>query len=102
MAGATSSRARSASPDSTALTLDGGPGDDIVGGGDSKDVVRGGDGADIVTGGEGNDTMLWSHGDDNDVIDGNAGTDVLKAARLRRRRQLHGDRERRRGCASTS
>ncbi len=63
----------------TRLTVNGGPGNDIVGGGDSSDVVMGGDGDDIVTGGAGNDTLLWSHGDDTDAIDGNDGTDVLKA-----------------------
>ncbi|HET7845516.1 MAG TPA: CHRD domain-containing protein [Xanthomonadales bacterium] len=71
-------------------------GDDVVTGSPSADVVNGGlgvdtfignDGDDTFTGGDGNDFALlggnddvfvWSPGDDNDIVEGQAGSDVLR------------------------
>jgi Ca2+-binding RTX toxin-like protein len=70
----------------TALTLDGGAGNDIVRGGDGADLLLGGSGNDVVDGnigtdtvrgGTGNDTLQWDPGDGSDVVDGEAGDDTL-------------------------
>ncbi len=51
---------------SIALTLDGGPGDDVLQGGAGDDVLLGGDGDDILVGGPG-----------LDILDGGTGLDIL-------------------------
>ena len=70
----------------TALTLDGGTGDDRVGGGDGDDTVLGGSGNDLVdgnrgvdtvSGGSGNDHAQWDPGDGSDIVEGDSGTDTL-------------------------
>jgi Ca2+-binding RTX toxin-like protein len=69
------------------LTVDGGPGNDVITGGDGDDTLLGGDGNDIITGGRGNDTMsggagddvfVWNPGDGSDVIDGQDGADTMQ------------------------
>ncbi len=69
------------------LTIDGGPGDDVLNGGNGADVIRGGDGADTIDGQQGNDTaflgagddeFVWDPGDGSDTIEGQADTDVLR------------------------
>jgi Ca2+-binding RTX toxin-like protein len=71
----------------TALTLDGGDGNDTVLGGNGADVLRGGDGTDFVDGnqgadtadlGTGDDTFQWDPGDGSDTIDGGDGADRLR------------------------
>ncbi len=68
----------------TALTLDGGNGDDRVLGGNGADTLLGGSGNDFVDGqqgadvallGSGNDTFQWDPGDGNDTVEGQGGTD---------------------------
>ena len=70
----------------TALTLDGGEGDDTVLGGDGDDVLLGGKGDDLVDGnrgsdqaslGAGNDHFQWDPGDGSDVVEGQSGSDRL-------------------------
>jgi Ca2+-binding RTX toxin-like protein len=70
----------------TALTLDGGNGDDSVRGGDGADQLYGGSGNDLVDGnigadtlhgGSGNDHLEWDPGDGSDVLEGDGGTDTL-------------------------
>ncbi len=70
----------------TALTLDGGAGNDSITGSDGNDRLIGGDGNDIVIAargndtvslGAGNDTAVWNPGDGSDSIDGGSGTDTL-------------------------
>jgi Ca2+-binding RTX toxin-like protein len=70
----------------TALTLDGGAGNDTIIGSQGADQLLGGDGNDVVTGGRGNDTALlgngndtfiWNPGDGSDTVEGQAGTDTL-------------------------
>jgi Ca2+-binding RTX toxin-like protein len=70
-----------------AVTLDGGPGDDILTGADSNDTLNGGDGddrlvgaagADVLNGGAGNDTLVWNNGDGSDTLNGDAGNDVTE------------------------
>ncbi len=46
------------------LTLDGGPGDDVLLGGDGDDVLLGGDGDDVLIGGPGTDLLDGGPGDD--------------------------------------
>src|SRR6266446_4847767 len=48
----------------TALTLDGGAGNDTIIGSQGADQLLGGDGNDVVTGGRGNDTALLGNGND--------------------------------------
>jgi predicted ester cyclase len=68
----------------TALTLDGGNGDDRVLGGNGADTLLGGSGNDFVDGqqgtdvalmGSGNDTFQWDPGDGNDTVEGQGGAD---------------------------
>ncbi len=68
----------------TALTLDGGNGDDRVLGGNGADTLLGGSGDDFVDGqqgndvallGSGNDTFQWDPGDGNDIVEGQSGSD---------------------------
>jgi len=70
----------------TALTIDGGDGDDTVRGGNGADMLIGGRGNDDVDGNQGNDTALlgdgddrfeWSPGDASDIVDGQNGVDAL-------------------------
>jgi Ca2+-binding RTX toxin-like protein len=70
----------------TALTLDGGSGNDTIIGSQGADRLLGGDGNDTVTGGRGNDTALlgngndtfiWNPGDGSDTVEGEAGTATL-------------------------
>jgi hypothetical protein len=69
-----------------AMTIDGGGGHDTLTGGlgnatliggSGDDSVSGGDGDDTVRLGTGNDRFSWNPGDDNDVVEGEAGADVL-------------------------
>ena len=69
-----------------ALTLDGGPGADVLFGGGGDDVLIGGPGFDDVQGRKGddivdlgsdNDRFIWNPGDGNDVVDGEGGHNVL-------------------------
>ena len=46
------------------LTLDGGPGEDVLLGGDGDDVILGGDGDDVLIGGPGTDLLDGGPGDD--------------------------------------
>jgi Ca2+-binding RTX toxin-like protein len=70
----------------TALTVDGGNGDDTLGGGDGDDLLLGGGGDDHVDGNRGTDTALlgsgsdrfqWDPGDGNDTVEGQSGRDAL-------------------------
>jgi Ca2+-binding RTX toxin-like protein len=70
-----------------ALTVDGGPGNDVITGGDGNDVLIGGDGNDTINGGRGNDTLIggngndtfvWNPGDGSDVVEGQGGQDTLQ------------------------
>ncbi len=70
----------------TAITMDGGDGDDVLRGGNGADLLLGGNGHDEVDGnqgadrallGSGDDRFQWDPGDGNDTIDGQAGTDTL-------------------------
>ena len=70
----------------TALTLDGGDGDDDLRGGDGADTLLGGDGGDHVDGnigadrallGDGDDRFQWDPGDGSDVVEGQSGDDAL-------------------------
>ncbi len=72
----------------TALSLNGGDGNDSITGGDGNDVINGdlGDdsligakGADTVKGGDGDDLMVWNNGDGSDVNDGDAGIDTVES-----------------------
>jgi Ca2+-binding RTX toxin-like protein len=59
----------------SALTLDGGAGNDVMTGGDGNDRMSGGTGNDALAGGAGNDFM--SAGVGNDTVDGDGGTDTI-------------------------
>jgi Ca2+-binding RTX toxin-like protein len=70
----------------TTLTIDGGPGDDILRGGNGADLLLGGTGNDTVDGNQGTDRALlgtgadrfqWDPGDGNDTVEGEGGTDAL-------------------------
>ena len=70
----------------TALTIDGGSGDDTINSGDGADRLLGGEGNDTIRGGRGEDTALlgagddtfvWNPGDSNDIVEGQGGTDTL-------------------------
>jgi Ca2+-binding RTX toxin-like protein len=69
-----------------AITVDGGPGNDVLRGGDGNDRLIGGDGNDFVDGGRGNDTVLlgagddvfqWDPGDGSDTVEGQGGNDRM-------------------------
>jgi Ca2+-binding RTX toxin-like protein len=71
----------------TAVTLDGGNGNDTIRGTDAADTLLGGNGDDLVDGnigadrallGGGNDTFQWDPGDGSDVVEGQAGDDRLQ------------------------
>jgi Ca2+-binding RTX toxin-like protein len=68
------------------LTLDGGPGDDVINGGDGDDMLIGGDGNDTIDGNRGNDvasmgagddTFIWDPGDGSDTVEGEGGNDKM-------------------------
>jgi Ca2+-binding RTX toxin-like protein len=70
----------------TAITMDGGDGDDDVRGGNGPDVLIGGKGDDSLDGnqgvdlallGRGDDRFQWDPGDGNDTVEGQAGEDLL-------------------------
>jgi Ca2+-binding RTX toxin-like protein len=70
----------------TALTLDGGTGNDTLLGGNGNDTLLGGGGDDLVDGNQGNDTAFlgggadhfqWDPGDGSDVVEGQGGLDAL-------------------------
>ena len=70
----------------TALTLDGGEGDDDVRGANGDDTLLGGNGNDHVDGnlgadkallGAGDDHFQWDPGDASDIVEGQAGADAL-------------------------
>ena len=60
------------------LTLDGGPGDDILIGGDGNDILTGGPGDDVLIGGPGNDTLDGGGG--GDVVIQLVGSDAVTSA----------------------
>jgi hypothetical protein len=69
-----------------ALTVEGGPGDDVLDGGDNVELFVGGPGDDAVDGNRGNDSAVlgagddsfrWDPGDGSDVVEGSAGFDTL-------------------------
>ncbi|OWJ66122.1 beta strand repeat-containing protein [Inquilinus limosus] len=62
------------------LTVLGGLGADVVFGSAGADIVRGGDGNDTALLGAGDDLFGWAPGDDNDIVEGQAGTDMLDFA----------------------
>ena len=71
----------------TALTIDGGPGNDTLVGGDGADLLLGGSGNDQVNGGRGNDvallgrgrdTFTWNPGDGSDTVEGQRGRDAMQ------------------------
>ncbi len=70
----------------TALTIDGGEGNDSLRGGNGADMLIGGTGNDFVDGnqgidsallGDGDDRFEWDPGDGSDTVDGQGGMDVL-------------------------
>src|SRR6185295_4005775 len=70
----------------TALTVDGGSGNDVLSGGDGADLMLGGSGDDTVDGNRGNDVAMlgtgndhfnWDPGDGSDTVEGQSGSDVL-------------------------
>ena len=72
-----------------ALTLDGGPDQDVLDGSDAAERMLGGPGQDVITGGKGNDIVDLGDGDDRfsrtvadgqDRIEGGSGFDQLSAA----------------------
>jgi len=69
----------------TALTIDGGVGDDALTGGDGDDQISGGSGSDTLKSGAGDDTLdggsgadFVSGGDASDVVMGGSGNDQVK------------------------
>jgi hypothetical protein len=68
------------------LTVDGGPGNDVIYGGSAADTLTGGDGNDTIKGANGNDTIDGGAGNDNltggqddDIITGGPGQDIVNA-----------------------
>jgi len=71
-----------------ALTLDGGPGGDVIDGSDAADTLLGGPDGDAITGGKGSDTVDMGDGNDffirgrvdgHDRVEGGAGIDQISA-----------------------
>lgn len=60
-----------------ALTLNGGPGPDLLIGSQGNDVIIGGTGDDAALCGAGDDTFIWNPGDGSDIVEGQGGTDQL-------------------------
>ena len=82
----TSSRPKSLPAGNTALTLDGGGGNDVLIGSQGADQLLGGDDTDFVDGnrgddrallGAGNDVFQWDPGDGSDTVEGQDGFDAL-------------------------
>jgi Ca2+-binding RTX toxin-like protein len=76
-----------ANADYSALTVNGGNGDDLLTGGSDNDHLLGDGGNDRVVGfkgndhlegGDGNDVLVWNNGDNTDVMDGDAGADEVE------------------------
>jgi Ca2+-binding RTX toxin-like protein len=65
-------------PEDAAVSLTGGPSDDILSGGNANDTVTGGAGNDLLTGRDGADVL--SGGEGRDHLDGGAGEDTLWGA----------------------
>jgi Ca2+-binding RTX toxin-like protein len=70
----------------TAITMDGGAGDDEINGSNGADTLIGGSGNDRLDGNQGGDTILagagndsiaWDPGDGSDTVEGGSGTDTL-------------------------
>lgn len=70
----------------TALTVEGGLGNDTLLGSNGADVLNGGAGTDFIDGQQGTDTILmggdddtfqWDPGDGNDVVEGQGGDDTM-------------------------
>ncbi|HEY6565628.1 MAG TPA: calcium-binding protein, partial [Pirellulaceae bacterium] len=64
--------------DGIQLTMNGGLGNDVLKGSQGNDLVNGGDGNDVALMGAGDDTFVWNPGDDNDVLEGQAGFDIMQ------------------------
>ena len=75
----------------SAVTLNGGPGNDTITGSERPDVMNGGDGndrligdnndagtRDVANGEGGDDTMVWNPGDGDDTNEGGPGSDVVE------------------------
>ena len=58
-------------------TITGGIGAETLNGGAGNDVISPGRGTDVVFMGDGDDTMAWNPGDQSDVVEGDAGKDLL-------------------------
>jgi Ca2+-binding RTX toxin-like protein len=74
-------------PQTIALTLDGGAGNDTLAGGQGIETLIGGDGNDLIDGnggndaalmGAGDDTFVWDPGDASDTIEGGDGADTMR------------------------
>jgi Ca2+-binding RTX toxin-like protein len=63
-----------------ALTVDGGPGNDVITTGAGADQLDGGVGNDVLDAGAGDDRVLWEDGDGADAIDGDDGFDRVEAS----------------------
>lgn len=50
----------------------------VLQGNPGNDTIVGGPGADTMAGGDNNDVLVWSNGDGSDVMDGQAGADVVQ------------------------
>ena len=59
------------------LQINGGLNADTLFGSQGDDLIIGGSGDDFALLGAGNDTFVWNPGDGNDVVEGQAGTDLL-------------------------
>ncbi len=82
---------------SSAMTLDGGAGDDVLRGGSGNETLRGGEGndrldggtgADTVEGGEGDDTLVPTDTDGGDRVFGGDGFDTVDYSGYRRSMQV--------------
>ena len=75
----------------SAVTLNGGPGNDTITGSEYPDVMNGGDGndrligdnndagtRDVANGEAGDDTMVWNPGDGDDTNEGGPGSDIVE------------------------
>jgi Ca2+-binding RTX toxin-like protein len=60
------------------LTENGGDGDDFLIGSGGDDLIVGGRGNDVALLGDGDDTFTWNPGDGSDVVEGQAGADMLQ------------------------
>jgi len=60
------------------MSIDSGPGDDVITTGDGADRIVGDRGDDTLNGAGGDDTIVWTNGDGNDVMNGDAGFDTIE------------------------